>query len=103
MGTLMKTPVIDLKDLLSILHLNRDAITKDFKAVMSPEQIKQRTIEAITSSRGESAVAFKEIIDSIKLEAYHNGQLAILQHLAMVVEQTIKNFEEAQNVTTPAE
>ena len=98
----MKTPVMDLKDFLKLINLNREAIVKDFKLAMSPEEIKRRTVEALTSSRGESAVAFKEILDSIKLEAYHNGQLSILNHLAFVTETNIKNFEESQNVTTPA-
>lgn len=96
----MKTPVIDLKDFLNLLKTNKERITKDFSGVMTPNQIKQVTTEAVVGNTSERVTAFKEILDNIRTEGYYNGQLSIIDHLILVTEKQLKTFEESQNVPT---
>lgn len=91
----MKTPVLDLKDYIKFLNKNKEEIGLHLQKILSPEEIKRKTAEALVSSRGQGAVAMKEVLDSIKDEAYYRGQLSVIDHLIMMAEQHLKNYEEA--------
>lgn len=96
----MKKAVLDLKDYVVWLKENKERIAKEFAGIMTPNQIKKVTTEAVVGSPGERVVAFKEVLDNIRVEGYYNGQMAIIDHLVMVAEQQIKNHEASENVST---
>lgn len=90
----MKNPVMDLKDFVDFLKQNKEAIAKNMAALMTPQQLKQASVEAVVGNTGERVTTFKEILDNIRQEGYHQGQLSIVNHLILVLEKNIKNFEE---------
>ena len=94
----MKNPVMDLKDFVAFLETNKTAIAKDMKSLLTQEEIKQMTMEALSSSKAKGILDFKNILDNVTKEGYYNGQMSIVNHLIMVFQKQIQNFEEA-NVT----
>lgn len=90
----MKNPVIDLKDFVDYLKKQHTEIAKEMKDVLTPEDVKAKTTEALASTKGKGILTFKEILDSIKHEGYTNGRLTVLNHLIVVFEKQINNSEE---------
>jgi len=89
----MKTPVLDLKDYIKFLNKNKEDISKEMQKVLSPEEVKKKTLEATSSNKSNGLVTMKEVLDSIKNEAYYKGQLGIIEHLLSSAEQHLKKFE----------
>lgn len=95
----MKKPVLDLKDYIEWLKISRENFAKEMPTILTPDQIKSKTLQAVTGTPGDGLTSFKEIMDSLKKESFIKGQLAILDHLIIVAEQQVKNYEDKTNGT----
>lgn len=87
----MKNPVIDVTDFLKLLHKNRNLFVQQKVGVLTPEEIKAKTMAATLGKSGEGLVSFKEVMDSIKKESFINGQVSVIDHLIFILENQLKS------------
>lgn len=90
----MKNPVLDLKDYIQFLKKNHKETSKELNKLLTSEEIKAKTTEVLHNKTSSGLLTFKEVLDSIKNEAFIKGQLSNLEHLIMVAEQQLKDYEE---------
>lgn len=91
---MVKNPVLDLKDYIQLLKINHEETSKELNKLLTPEEIKIKTREVLYNKTSSGLLTFKEVLDSIKNEAFIKGQLSIIEHLIMVAEQHLKDYEE---------
>lgn len=93
----MKNPVLPLNNYIDFLKNQIEQVANNIATGPSPEDLKQKSLEAIGGNKGKRVVALKEAMDIITEQAYYKGQMDILNHLSNLAEQILKQYEDSVN------
>ena len=78
---LMKNPVIEVSALVFKLEQQKQEVSKEIKKVLTPEQIKKKSVEVLAADKNQSVVIMNDIMTSMKKEAYLTGQLHLIEDM----------------------